>query len=511
MRQGLAVAVAAGMVLMTATSAQAAVVTNVAGSLTYTATSGEANRVLLEREGDGLRITDSGADVLFGLPGCPSAGPNSIRCEGVGAATVALGDGDDILSVVGELRVTADGGPGADWLAGGALADQLDGGAGDDRVTGGEGADRIDGGAGRDTADYTLRTTPVVVTLDGIENDGAPGELDLVIGIEAVLGGRAGDVIDGDDGPNAIFGGPGNDSLNGGGGTDEIDGGDGQDGVNALDPPAGPGGAGGAGPGEGDAGAGAETGAGASPPGAGADQIACGDGRDRVYGDEPDGVGSDCEKVGRGAVAGVSVGSRVSPAAPPPVLGHSVVVEPISGVILVTPPEPGSPPRQKQDVPAAPAVPLSAETNIPVGSVVDTRFGTVELTVAVDRADATESGRFYSGPFQVFQDDVVGTGADLELRGGKSFAGCPPGQKGPGVASASKRRKVVRRLWAEARGRFRTKGRFAAATVRGTRWMTADRCDGTLVSVREGAVTVADLLRGGSTIVRAGQSRLVRR
>lgn len=494
MGQGLAVAGAAALMLMTATSAQAAVVTNVAGSLTYTATGGEANRVVLERDGSALRITDSGADVLFGLPGCPSAGPKSIRCEGVSAAVVTLGDGDDILSVVGELRVDVDAGPGADWLVGGALGDQLDGAVGDDRISGGGGADRIDGGAGKDLADYAMRRSPVVVTLDGFPNDGEPGELDVVIGIEAVVGGLAGDVIDGDDGANEIFGGPGNDSLGGGGGADKIDGGDGQDGVNALDPPTGAGGAGGA-----------------AAQGAGVDEIDCGSGRDRVYGDDPDGVGADCEKVGRGAVAGISIGSRVAPGAPPPVLGNSVVVEPISGVVLITPPEPGSAPRQKQDVPASPAVPLTVETNIPVGSVVDTRFGTVEMTVAIDRATATESGRFHSGPFQVFQDDVVGTVTDLELRGGKSFAACPAGQKGPGIARASKRRKVVRRLWADAKGRFRTRGRFAAATVRGTRWMTADRCDGTIVSVREGAVAVADLLNGGSTIVRAGQSRLVRR
>jgi len=481
-------------------------VTNVAGSVTYTATAGEANRLVLDRQPDALLITDTGAAFLFALPGCSSAGPRSIRCEGVTSAEVTLGDGDDVVSVIGELRLRADGGPG------------------DDRLTGGRGADVLDGGSGKDTVDYASRAGPVVVTLDGASDDGEPGELDLVVRVEVVVGGLGGDVIEGDDGPNEIHGGPGDDSLGGGGGADVLDGGDGQDGVNALDPPRGDGagGDGDGGPGDGAGGDGAGGSGGTDPGGPGAggsdstgtgpggDRVACGDGRDRVFGDDADGVEGDCEKVSRGAVAGISVGSRVGPGAPPPVLGRSVLLEPVSGVVLVTSPEPGSSPRQRQDVPASPAVPLTDETNVPVGAVVDTRFGTVDLTVAVDRAAATETGRFHSGPFQVFQDDVVGTDTDIELRGGKSFADCPAGQKGPGVARASKHRKIVRRLWAQTKGRFRTRGRYATATVRGTRWMTADRCDGTLVTVREGAVAVRDLARGQTVRVRAGQSKLIR-
>ena len=491
MRQGAVVVAAAAMILTTVHAAEAAVVTNVAGTLTYTATSGEANRLEIEQLGSSVVVTDSGADFLFGLPGCRSIAAGSLRCDGVALVSVALGDGDDILRASVSLRTEADGGPGDDWLVAGAGDDELAGGAGHDRLDGGAGSDDLDGAGGEDMVDYTLRTGPVIVTLDGVENDGAPGELDLVVGVENVHGGSGNDVVDGDGEANEIAGGAGDDSLGGGDGADSIDGGEGQDGVNALDPPNADGEPASSGPGE--------------------DQVSCGGGRDRVYGDDPDGVGGDCEQVSRGAVAGISVGSRVAPAAPPPVLGQSVVLAPVSGVVLVSAREPGTPPRQRQDVPAAPAVPLSGETNVLVGSVVDTRYGTVELTVATDRTDGTESAVLHSGPFQVFQDDVVGSVTDLELRGGKDFADCPAGQKGPGTARASRRRRPVRRLWARAKGNFRTSGRFASATVRGTKWLTADRCDGTLVAVREGAVAVGDLARGTSTIVRAGQRKLIRR
>ena len=45
----------------------------------------------------------------------------------------------------------------------------------------------------------------------------------------------------------------------------------------------------------------------------------------------------------------------------------------------------------------------------------------------------------------------------------------------------------MRHLWGDGKGDFQTRGRGAAATVRGTIWLTEDRCDGTLVRVRRGS------------------------
>jgi hypothetical protein len=54
------------------------------------------------------------------------------------------------------------------------------------------------------------------------------------------------------------------------------------------------------------------------------------------------------------------------------------------------------------------------------------------------------------------------------------------------------------------RGRFRTRGAVATATARNARWLTEDRCDGTLVRVVHGRVTVRDLVRGRTVTVRSG-------
>ena len=69
----------------------------------------------------------------------------------------------------------------------------------------------------------------------------------------------------------------------------------------------------------------------------------------------------------------------------------------------------------------------------------------------------------------------------------------------------------MRRLSGNANGRFRTRGRHSAATVRGTIWVTADRCDGTLTRVKRGRVAVRDLRRRRTVVVRAGKSYLAPR
>jgi hypothetical protein len=46
--------------------------------------------------------------------------------------------------------------------------------------------------------------------------------------------------------------------------------------------------------------------------------------------------------------------------------------------------------------------------------------------------------------------------------------------------------------------------------VRGTRWLTLDRCDGTLTRVTNGAVVVRDYRRHRNVVVRAGHSYLAK-
>jgi hypothetical protein len=142
-----------------------------------------------------------------------------------------------------------------------------------------------------------------------------------------------------------------------------------------------------------------------------------------------------------------------------------------------------------------------------VGSFLDTRKGTVRLESAANRAGKRQRGTFLSGLFQVRQSRKRSARGltDLVLKG-SSFRRCRSG-KG---ASASLTRAQIRRLRANARGRFRTSGRNSSATVRGTVWDVTDRCDGTLTKVRRGKVVVRDFRRKKNITLTAGKSYLAK-
>ena len=104
--------------------------------------------------------------------------------------------------------------------------------------------------------------------------------------------------------------------------------------------------------------------------------------------------------------------------------------------------------------------------------------GTVGIT-----ASPTDNAKFYDGIFKVTQKGGV---TDLALV--EPLAPCPK-QKG-GKAAAAKPKK--RKLWGDGKGKFRTEGKYAAATVRGTKWLVEDSCAGTKTTVAVGVVEVHD-------------------
>ena len=155
-------------------------------------------------------------------------------------------------------------------------------------------------------------------------------------------------------------------------------------------------------------------------------------------------------------------------------------------------------------------VPLSEAKQIPVGSFLDTRKGTVGLQSAANRSGKRQTGKFKSGLFQVRQSRKKSARGltDLVMKGGK-FGRCRA-RRSSTDASASLSRAAIRRLRSSARGRFRTSGRNSSATVRGTVWDVTDRCDGTLTHVKRGTVIVRDFRRKKNVTVNTGKSYLAR-
>ena len=165
-------------------------------------------------------------------------------------------------------------------------------------------------------------------------------------------------------------------------------------------------------------------------------------------------------------------------------------------------------------------VPLEAAAQVPVGSILETSRGRVALESTADaRGLRTQRAQFYAGMFQVLQPRAQRPVTEMVLKGG-SFRGC--GSARPAAswsrAEASQRRRQgrrVRRVLGDGRGRFRTRGRYSSATVRGTTWLVEDRCNGTLTRVaarpRTNRVEVRNLVTRRTRVLRAGQSLFVPR
>lgn len=176
--------------------------------------------------------------------------------------------------------------------------------------------------------------------------------------------------------------------------------------------------------------------------------------------------------------------------------GKSVNVEPVAGVVGVQ--RPGSNGFE----------PLGASAHLPEGTVLDTRAGTVELTTD-DAKNGQQTAAFTGAKFEVRQEKAKAAVTELVLHGG-DFANCPRLDHGRRVQAIrngviAARGTSGRRLWGNGHGRFRTRGRWGSATVRGTIWQVEDRCDGTLTTVARGVVEVNDFGLGRTVSVKAGQ------
>jgi hypothetical protein len=152
-----------------------------------------------------------------------------------------------------------------------------------------------------------------------------------------------------------------------------------------------------------------------------------------------------------------------------------------------------------------------------MGSTIDTTKGVVKLSTAKNKTGATQFGNFSKGIFRVTQTrknpltTLSMTGSALD-----KCSRLPKGGSRKPVAAARKRRRT---LFSSVKGRFRTRGRNSAATVRGTQWTMTDTCKGTLTIVKQGSVVVRDfrlrknrtLKRGQRYLAKAPPARVERR
>src|SRR3954452_23878806 len=200
-------ALAAAFVLATPSASHAATLNGSNGVVTYVAAGGVVNNLTLSSGTSNLLVTRNAGrdtDPITATGDCSSAGGANYTCAPVTRVAIDLGDGADVLDgsqVSSSIALAVVGGDGADTINGGDGNDALSGGDGDDTLNGGAGADSVSGGDGIDRAFVTTDGAAVSVSLDGVANDGAPGEGDNVQpDVENVGAGATGTVaITGDD------------------------------------------------------------------------------------------------------------------------------------------------------------------------------------------------------------------------------------------------------------------------------------------------------------------------
>jgi Ca2+-binding RTX toxin-like protein len=410
----------------------------------------------------------AGSDTLLGGPGDDSLDGGADRDDirgGGGSDTVVGDDGADTLAG-GPGLDSVEGGAGDDTLNGGDPvligadgADQLGGGAGNDTVAAGPGNDLIDGGpgadviggeGGRDTVTYEADARRVTVTFDSRPNDGERGENDNVASdVERVIGSGAADTLTGDGRDNSLTGGSGEDLLAGLGGADALRGGTASDVVNARDGVR--------------------------------DIVDCGPARDLAILDRLDSA-RNCE-------------FRDLPSARRPRVRRSMLVGRARGGPAFRLPD------------ARRFVPLHGSLQLPLGATIDARSARVRLTTG-RTARRRQTAVFAQGAFSVRQTGGRRPITDIRLRGG-DFSACTRAAAAR-VGARRPPRRTVRRVWGKGRGRYRTRGRHSSGVVRGTTWLTVDRCDGTLTRVITGTVLVTDFTRHRTVAVHAGERYLAR-
>ena len=176
-----------------------------------------------------------------------------------------------------------------------------------------------------------------------------------------------------------------------------------------------------------------------------------------------------------------------------PVVGRSELVTPVRGMVLV---------RRRG---SRRFVRLKRGRLLPDRSEIDTRRGAARITVASDRRGGLDTAVVSEGRALIDQNRAGRPTTTLSLSEPLACTRLAT------TAAAAARARKQRQIFVKTKGgRFRTRGRRAAATASGTAWRTTDTCPTTTVKVVEGSVRVRDLRRRRTVDVTAPSSYTAR-
>jgi hypothetical protein len=211
--------------------------------------------------------------------------------------------------------------------------------------------------------------------------------------------------------------------------------------------------------------------------------------------------------------------TRLLPPPPDPVITRSVNVAPSGGHVLIKPANGKSlhfGGRAAKIKTGAGFVPLTQMRQIPAGSQIDARRGTLTLVSATGSHHKLQKATFRGAIFGVSQ---TGSGPQKGLTTMTLIEGAFPGAPSFAICRAQSSQASAAKLSSKTlqllhgkdnHGRFGTGAHLAAATSRGTQWTISDRCDGTLTTVQKGSVSVLDFTTHQTIVLHAGQRYLAK-
>jgi hypothetical protein len=216
------------------------------------------------------------------------------------------------------------------------------------------------------------------------------------------------------------------------------------------------------------------------------------------------------------------------PPPPPPVLGKTANVAPVSGIVYIELPPGGKlaslasfsrSPLPTQAFAALTKgrnfIPLTEARQIPLGSILEASRGVARITTATTASPKgkLQAGDFGAGLFKLLQKRKERGLTELNIINNLNERQiCASTGKGKKASTATSHlsSKVLGHLRANSHGHFTARGKYSAATVRGTVWGVENRCDGTLTRVTRGVLSVRDFRKRKTITLFTGQTYLAR-
>jgi hypothetical protein len=178
---------------------------------------------------------------------------------------------------------------------------------------------------------------------------------------------------------------------------------------------------------------------------------------------------------------------------PKPVAGKTINLEPVGGTVELQ--CPGEDEFNR----------LTSFRQVPLGCLINTRHGVVNLTASKGQSGALQDANFWGGVFITSQK--TGDNQEVELKlAGRRMCERRSLLRKPVATLSRSGAGGGRKLWGDGKGDYKTSGSHGSATVRGTTWLVVDRCDAsTLIKVAEGTVSVRDFAKDKSVTLTSGE------